>query len=287
MSSGRREASYDVAPVLQRVVAQQAEGLRGGAVAEGGEPAEALGEPGDGPAGPVHGAAAVELGDAAVEEGGGVAGVVAVEAVRPGRVVEHLGGLVDDDRTCEARGAELVDVGPQGVAAHRGADDDGVAEVEVLQQLTEVAAVAGHALPVGRRLGLAVGSAVEGDGAVAGGEQRVDGERPRRRGRGVAVHEHDRAPLSFVGEGERDVVGGAEGRHGPTVAATARPVMESSYVAGRCRWRSRPCPVSGRSVRPVVGPVSRAVRPGAGAGAARPGARGRGPAPSTAGRAPR
>ena len=200
-------------------------------------------------------------GTPAVEEGGGVAGVVAVEAVRPGRVVEHLRGLVDDDRTCEARGAELVDVGPEGVAAHRGADDDGVAEVEVLQELTEVAAVAGHALPVRRRLGLAVGSAVEGDGTVAGGEQRVDGERPRRRGRGVAVHEHDRAPLSLVGEGERDVVGGAEGRHGPTVAATARR-GHGELVR---RWG---LPMEESSVS-RVGPVSPAAQAGQSGRAAR------------------
>ena len=47
-------------------------------------------------------------------------------------------------------------------------------EVEVLQQLAEVTAVARHPLPVHRGLGLAVGTTVEGDDAVPGGQQRVD-----------------------------------------------------------------------------------------------------------------
>ena len=108
---------------------------------------------------------------------------------------------------------ELVDVRPHGVAAHGGADDDRVVEVEVGQELAEVAAVPRHPLAVRRGLGLPVRAAVEGDGPVPGVEQRVDGEGPRRRGRRVAVDEDDRTPLALVGVGQGDVVGGAEGRH--------------------------------------------------------------------------
>jgi hypothetical protein len=139
---------------------------------------------------------------------------------------------LDEDATLQPVGPVGADVASQLPGTEREADQDGVAQIELGQQLVEVAGERVEVVALGRPARLTESAPVVGDHAMAGLQQRVHLGLPGPAVKRPAAQQHDRSAAAVVLVVQLDrrrvllTDGDCAHQLAPTVAAAIAPCEE-------------------------------------------------------------